>query len=325
MGTRQNKVERRRLRRKNKRRESQVFSARRALQKLGDTCPIHACMVNRDWREDGKASILFARSVAPGRVTLAAFLVDTWAMGLKDAWGRTDIARSEFDELVSRQREAMGACPLNVGLAKHLVYGGIELSRELGFRLPRKYERWTAVLGPLSEGESPDMGLFRADGKIRLICSERDFRARLIGTTPEIFLNRSDVEFCLGDDGFSLLDDEPEPVDEAIVMLEQAMVERARQWCFANGQQPHALLPDVVSATLMAMTQGLPQDLDLEGDVETLPDGHEDAMGEQIAGFLSASFQHDKAGSKEALHQVLSFMASTDSPEQFLRELNLAE
>lgn len=326
MGTRQRKLERRRVQRKKKQREKHVVSLRRELQPRGDAHPVHACMANRNWADLGKASILFARQTGPSSVTLAAFLVDTWAMGLKDAWGRTEISRSEFDEYVSRYRETLETCPLDVGLARHLVYGGIQLSRELGFKLPPKYRRWTAVLGPLPEGESPDMELFRDEGKIRVVCSQRDFEARLIGTTPEKFLNRPDVEYMLGDDDFSLLDDDDEdnPVDEAVGHLEQAMLQRISQWCFANGQQPHPLLPDVIDAVLLSTVQGLPDDLDPEAPVESLSEGGEEAMSQQMERFLSASFRDDPSGYDKAMEQLMSFIASTGSPEEFCQGLEIA-
>lgn len=189
---------------------------------------------------------------------MAAFLVDLWAMGLKDAWGRTDISYSEFDEGISGLDARLGTRPLNLGTAKHLVYGGIELARELGFRLPRRYERWTAILGSLPKGETPDMSLFRCDGKVRLVCNMQDLESRLIGTTPDKFLARGDVDFILGDDDFTLADDEDDAVDDAITEFEQAMVDRARQWCFANGQTPHPLLPELIRASTRRWSKACP-------------------------------------------------------------------
>ncbi len=111
MATRQRKVEKRRLKRQQKQRNERVFALRHQQRLAGDAHPIHACLANEGWQEHGKASILFARDVAPGRVTMAAFLVDLWAMGLKDAWGRVDLGISDFKDMVSTQRERMGRCP----------------------------------------------------------------------------------------------------------------------------------------------------------------------------------------------------------------------
>lgn len=325
MGNRQRKVERRRVKRQKRRRDRDVGALRQTQRMRSDAGALHACVVNKDWREHAEATILLARDVAPRRVTMAAFLVDTWAMGLKDAWGRTDISYSEFDEAIGRLDEQLGVCPLNLGLARHLVYGGIKLARELGFRLPRRYERWTAVLGPLPQGESPDMSLFLCNGEIRLICSMRDLESRLVGTTPERFLARPDVHYILGDDDFTLLDDEDDEAFDAMAEFEQAMVDRVKQWCFANGQTPHPLLPHVVGAFSEALFQMMPDYLDEDGELESLPDHVTPEVAERTASFLGMSFANDPQGCAAAMAQFDAFMESVGSPEALFEALGLGE
>lgn len=325
MATRQRKVERNRLKRRAKQRERQIVKLRTESRIGNDAHPLYACTVNLDWRENGMASIYIARRVGTGRVTMAAFLVDRWAMGLKDAWGRTDIPTSEFDEDISRFSAQLETGPLNLGTAKHLVYGGIKLARELGFRLPRRYERWTAILGPLPDDEPPDMSLFLDEGKIRVMCTRRDFEARLVGTTPEKFLARPDVTFIMGEEDFTLIDDEEDECDDLASQLEQAMVESARQWCFANGQVPHPLLSELVGAFLEAITQGVPQDVDSDEDIEALPEATRDEMATQAFSFLSASFHHDPAALEAAMAQFHGFMGSMGSPQELLKTLGLED
>lgn len=325
MGTRQRKVERQRLKRKQKKRQLRVLSLRGERHLKSDAHPLHACVVNRHWHEDGMASILMTRHLANGRLTLAAFLVDRWAMGLKDAWGRTDISVSEFDEYVARMGEHLDTCSLDLATARHLVYGGIDLARRLGFRLPRRYERWTAILGPLPEGETPDMSLFLDNGKIRLICSQRDLEARLIGTTPEKFLARPDVGYILGDDGLTLVDEEEDKSADLVSQLEQAMLLRAQQWCFANGQTPHPLLPEVVGAAMEAMTQSVSPDQDPDEDIAALSDEQRDEMVRQVRSFLSASLHHDHAALHAAMAQFDGFMTSFESPQELFDGLDLEQ
>ncbi len=169
MGFSQRKTERRRQRCKQKKREARVFALRRERHLSDHSHPLYSCVVNRDWRKCGEASILLARTVSPTSVTLAAFLVDLWAMGLKDAWGRTDLPVSEFDDSVRRMDERLGTRALKIESARDIVYGGIQLARDSGFRLPRKHECWAAVLGPLPDGESPDMSLFSPGGPLVIV------------------------------------------------------------------------------------------------------------------------------------------------------------
>ena len=323
MGKAQRKVERRARKRRQRRQAISRMTASHERRLESDVHPVHACLVNRHWREDGKASIHLARRVAPGRVTMAAFLVDTWAMGLKDAFGRVDIACSEFDEQMADLDEQLGITRLDIGTARHLVYGGIDLAGELGFRLPRRYERWTAILGPLPEGEPPDMSLFRPDGRIRLWCSMKDLEARLIGSTPEKFLAREDVDYTLGDDDFTLVDEEDDDVDDMLTMLEDAMLDRVKAWCFAHGQTPHPLLRDVVGATLQTTVEAIPPDFDPEDDVCALPDEPSPAAAARMLSFLHASVPDDPAGLEAAMTQFDGFMQDMGSPQELIETLGL--
>ena len=325
MGTRQRKVEQHRAKRQKRLRERQIMASRQTQRLHSDVGALHACVANDGWREEGKATILMARSIGPSRVTMAAFLVDLWAMGLKDAWGRTDISYSEFDEAVAGLDEQLGTCTLNLGTAKHLVYGGIELARELGFRLPRRHERWTAILGSLPEGESPDMSMFLCDGRIRLMCSTRDLESRLVGTTPRKFLRRPDVDFVLGNDDFTLVDDEVDEACDAMAEFEDAMTGRVRQWCFANGQTPHPLLPEVVGAFNEAIVQLMPPDLDLEDEVESLSEYVNEDIGQRMSSFLATSFDSDPVGFQAAMAQFDGFMASMGSPQELFEALGRGE
>ena len=322
MATRQRKVERRRLKRKDNLRRGRITVLQRR-QRLGsDVHPIHACSANRFWQDDGKVSIFLARNVGTGRRPLAACLVDSWAWGLKKPWGEIDISHDDLDDMVSRYDEQVEGAPINIGTARHLVYGGIELARRLGFRLPQRYERWTAILGPLPPGESPDMSLFLEDGKINLCCSMRDLQERLIGATPEQFLSRSDVSFMLMDDDFTLLDGEKgeDAFQEQLADLQTKILEEARQWCFANGQIPHKLLPDVVAAAL----ESLPADIDADADESEFPSIDPcDPTALNTKRILSAKCSDNPAALDAAMDQFGAFINSKGRSGELIRTLNL--
>lgn len=279
--------------------------------------PLYASSITRDWEEEGIASIYIAREIAPGRVTMIAFLVDLWGMGLKDAWGRCDIGCGEYDEHLDEAHKKVPLAPVQISLARHMVYGGIERARDLGFRLPRRYERWTAVLGPLPPGEPPDMGLFGCDGKIVLMCSQRDLEARLVGTTMQELLSRPDVEYTLGCDGFTHVDPELDEAMDKFSEMESQMVDSVRKWCFATGRTPHPLLPEVVSAMFEALLHSLPEGIETEDDVDNLPDPVFDASSERMQSFLRLSFE-DRSGEMDAaMQQLAEFSQSAGSFENF--------
>jgi hypothetical protein len=152
----------------------------------------------------------------------------------------------------------------------------------------------------------------------------RDFESRLVGTTPDEFLARTDVEFVFGSDDFTLVDDEEDAAYDAMAEFEQGMTDRVKQWCFANGQTPHPLLSEVVAAFNEALVQSLPPDLDPDEEVESISHDEDEIM-ERTASFVAASFENDTVGFEVALAQFEGFLQSMKSPEELLESLGLGE
>jgi len=213
--------------------------------------------------------------------------------------------------------------PLNLSIAKHLVYGGIDLANRMGFRLPRRYERWTNVLGPLPDGEPPDMSLFYEDGRIHVMCSRRDLEARLIGSSVDAFLRRTDIAITLGDDDFTLLDDETEGAEDFLDSMVESVVAAARQWCFANKQEPHELLPVVVAATMEASAESIPEDADPTLGVEALSEAQRDQATGRALGHLLGVLNFERRDIEPAMAQFMAFVNSAESPEEFLSTIHL--
>jgi len=318
MATRQRKAEKHRKKRQAKAREQRVLTLRHEHRAKSDAHPLFACSVNEGWDEDGKASIFVVRTISPGRLALASFLVDTWGMGLKDAWGRIDLPVGEWSEMVERaESQSMCMIPLNLRTAKHLVFGGIQLAQEVGFRLPRRYEHWTAILGALPAGESPDRSLLLDEGRIHVMCSLRDLEARLIGTSVKKFLLRKDITITIGDDDFTLMDDETEGAEAAMEQMVESLVDAATQWCFANQQKPHPLLPAVASAIVEAAAESIPEDLNPDAPVESLSDSQQEDVARRAGRFLSTTLNVDNNEVKAAIAQFTAFTGSANSPKAF--------
>jgi hypothetical protein len=153
------------------------------------------------------------------------------------------------------------------------------------------------------------------------MCSARDLEARLVGTTPDEFLSRPDVEYTLGDDDWTLTDEEGDEVADTLSELEEAVLDRVKQWCFAHGQKPHPLLPVVIGASLEATIQSLPPELDPDDELEALSDEELDEVAQRTDAFISASLQHDPAALQAALDQFGAFVETTRSPSDLFGEL----
>jgi hypothetical protein len=102
-------------------------------------------------------SIIIVRKTSSG-FTAVGFLVDTWGLGLKDAFVHKGLDRILLDQLLAHAAgdDALADCPLP--LAQELVYGGFEWARQHGFRTPAEAIHCLKIL-PAPPGE-PDISRF---------------------------------------------------------------------------------------------------------------------------------------------------------------------
>jgi hypothetical protein len=69
------------------------------------TLPIGECWVNDNWQEAGMANIIVARKHVTGNLTLGIYLVDTFALGVKNTFFRFNIRKEDYNELVAGFKE----------------------------------------------------------------------------------------------------------------------------------------------------------------------------------------------------------------------------
>ena len=98
--------------------------------------------------------------------------------------------------------------------------------------------------------------------------------------------------------------------------LEEAMLAAVQQWCFAHGQQPHPLLPAVVRASLEAIIQRIPGNLEHDGKIEAIPEEQRVQIMQEMASFVSAFSHHDPVALDAAMAQFNGFMESVGSPQE---------
>lgn len=213
------------------------------------------CYINPDWHEEGMAEVCVLREVpALGGHVVAIFQVDSWCLGLKDAFGRLDMTPREFhDEVIPEMKERIGLEPVPLEEARALIASAIRFSRENGFRLPHHYERWVATLGEL-DIENADLSEFRdPDGFLRYVGSLDDLERRLIHTPLLQFVARDDV----------IIEERPDNLedwDEAQLgnladRLEEVRengVQAVRKWFLERGEKPSAHLGEAFELMLAA-------------------------------------------------------------------------
>lgn len=339
--SRQDKKERQRLKRKrrqqelHKRRNMSVFQS--LAQKEG---PIE-CDVNSNWRESGQASIMVLRPMPGGGNLCAIYLVDLWCCGLKEAFGRLNITRGEFEKrLKGPPSENFEMIPFDLATARRLVAGGMSLAVQNGFRLPHKADRWASIIGVSSYANADLSDFEKPNGKYRYIGSIPDLRKRLIGSVED-FLARKDIDYIIEaprpaemlddadyedednseDDEFELDDEaDPEEAERVRLAFQKAVdvvggirergLKLVEDWVVEKGQTPHPLLNDAFVLTMMTVISAATSDSKSTAEIAVEEDAIQD--------------HPDPQGLTEALDQLFEYI-NRDKPGAGLRNfLDLA-
>lgn len=135
----------------------------------------------------GLVAVVVARRHRPQRVSVCGYLVDVYCLGVKNALGpkvMNDRDLPAFCDMFFGGFEHAGApieAPLE--LARHLVWGGIDYARELGFEPHPDFPAAAGHLGPWEETSAITFG---KDGEPFYIQGPHDDPNRVMRT-----LNRS--------------------------------------------------------------------------------------------------------------------------------------
>ncbi|MCK6484258.1 MAG: hypothetical protein HUU22_11655 [Phycisphaerae bacterium] len=291
---------------------------------------VTACYVNEHWRDNGMAAVFVLRG-APGRgMSMASYLVDIWCLGLKDAWGRLQYSRAEFDKVIERQLLTNALVRLDIETARRIVFGGIRFAKQNGFRLPHKYERWTAMLGPEPDPESLDMSIFGKDGKLFFVGQLSDLNERLIRSTPQEFVRRPDVEWALEADADSAEDMGEAGYDSAAweaacdaLVDERAadMSRRCRDWLTSRNQVPHPMLHEAWRGVLNAVSD-FDEERIADLDAPDISLGAWQDFEYRAANFIDADpDDEDRIESiLDAIRQAMAYMRERGVPFDFKEE-----
>lgn len=286
-------------------------------KRIGQIGPVEACYINAGWREDSMASAWVLRRAPDGGHALAAFLIDRWCIGLKDAWGQLDISYADWTDILDQRRALIALERVDLDLVRQLVSGAIEFSERHGFRLPPRYERWVALLGPLPPGPEAVHLLGTPDGKLRYNGALEDLARRLTRERLDQFLSRPDVECAFVDPELLGHDPEQDKFEADLAEADEEMTRKLRQFCYSRGVVPHPRLREAWQLLTEAMLQT--RDID--------PDGLDEAMmtrvTENLERLLALGPPDEAAELAEAVAQIQECMAQFDTVEDLGQELSL--
>ncbi len=196
---RQKKVERKKAKDKTRKVENQrrekIAAARESA--LIAVSPIYACRIQESLEDQGIAQAVIARELPDYRLALGVFLIDSYCLGIKDAFYRI-VTRGEYQDFVDGLEASGKTRKIEPAALKRLIDGAIAYARQLGFEPARDYYKAELMLQAIDTSTCVEEFKFGREGKPYYICGPHDSAARqhqILGT-----LRRTQ-----GDDGFDFL------------------------------------------------------------------------------------------------------------------------
>lgn len=188
------KAQRRKLMVAQKRKAEQQEASLPARVLRAAQAPIQACFVTEGLFDDGIGTLVLARGVTPHQVTLAAFLLDTFCLGIKDV-----TFESVDGEYLQLYLDTMSAAspmePVDPGYARKLLRDLAAWSESIGFTPHRDFAAVERIFGDVTADASEVVFRFGCDGRPFYIPGPTD-------SAPLIRRRIEQLRKHLGDEGF---------------------------------------------------------------------------------------------------------------------------
>jgi hypothetical protein len=163
--------------------------------------PIHEALVPAKLFELGMGNLVFSRSLPDGRIALAAFLLDIFCLGVKDAFV-TIVTRDEYAKRLRSWSTAESLQPMQPTCFRKLVEGGVAYAHDLGFNPHVDYEAARQIFGDVQATDRPTHFEYGHDGKPFYISGPHE-------TAAQVRTIREHLERRLGPGKFDFLVLEP--------------------------------------------------------------------------------------------------------------------
>lgn len=177
------------------RRRTEAFEASLAGQvHRASRLPIVHCLLSESLFDDGIGSLVLARGPASYDLTLSAFLLDVFCLGIKDVTIRT-MTGTELEEYLEINSLASPLKPVEPAYARRLLHELTVWARSIGFPPPRDYAVVERLFGDVAADASEIAFHFGYEGKPLYVA----------GPTEPTWVVRKRVEQLrrrLGEDGF---------------------------------------------------------------------------------------------------------------------------
>jgi hypothetical protein len=136
--------------------------------RLASTAPIQHCLLSEGLFGTGMGILVLTRGATPYDVTMATFLLDTFALGVKDVFLRP-LGGRELSEYIDQISFTTPMAPVEPAYARKLLHDLTAWSQSLGFRPHRDYAKVEPLFGAVNAAGCDATFAFGQDGKPMLI------------------------------------------------------------------------------------------------------------------------------------------------------------
>ncbi len=139
-----------------------------------DQWPIHEALVPVRLWESGIGNLLISRHMPDGKIAMAAFLVDAYCLGIKDAFWHI-MAVSEYEAQKGQIAERVG--PFKAVTPEYfskLVHQAADYGQSLGFAPHRDFRHARLLLAGIDPSLCPDEYEFGFEGKPMFVSGPHD-------------------------------------------------------------------------------------------------------------------------------------------------------
>lgn len=166
---------------KNQRRKVVVAQKRKAEMEAGTLAgrvrlalanPIQFCRLSREPFESGLGTLIVARGATPHDLALTGFLLDTFALGVKDTYFRS-ITGHELANYLDSVSEVTPMEPVNPAYARGLLHSLVNWARRHGVSPHRDYPKLEPIFGSVIAASDVQFQ-FGFQGKPLLVGDMRD-------------------------------------------------------------------------------------------------------------------------------------------------------
>ena len=163
-------------------RGGQAHSSRSDLHRartVASTFGIGYCKVSEGLFDIGMGYVVLGRTISPTKVAMAAFLLDVYCLGVKNAFF-FEIDQGKFREMVEGMTESAGPfVDTDPQCARKIVEGAVDYAKQLGFAHHEDYPPAQALFGDIDADSCPTEYEFGQDGKPLYIAGPHDTPARI--------------------------------------------------------------------------------------------------------------------------------------------------